>query len=343
MQNFINVDRYTPEKEDTLSRIKHYKEIYSKFTPAKAGVQASRCVQCGDPYCSSMGCPLGNYIPHWLKAIANDDLESAFKLSNETSPFPEILGRICPQDKLCEGNCTLNDDGYEAVTIGSIETAIRERAFDKDYKLDYPGITTDKKVAIIGSGPAGISCATFLLRAGIKVDMFEKDSIAGGLLVWGIPGFKLEKSVIARRFSLLEEAGLTLRVNCEVGKDIALSKLQVDYDAVFVGAGASKSNSSTLENSDNQNAINAIDFLKDVQSKLFGLKDKLDIEIANKKVVVIGGGDTAMDCVRTSIREGASSVKCVYRRDEANMPGSKKEFVNANDEGVEFEFLTSLK
>ncbi len=343
MQSFIKVDRNDPQKDDVLSRIKHFNEIYSKFTVEKASTQAERCVQCGDPYCSSIGCPLSNYIPHWLKSMAGNDLALSFKISNESSPFPEILGRICPQDKLCEGACTLNDDGYGAITIGSIETAITERAFEEGMEPAFPGITTDKKVAVIGSGPAGISAANFLLRAGIKVVMFERDSIPGGLLVWGIPGFKLEKSVVARRFAMLEKAGLELRLSCEVGKDVSFADLKKEYDAVFVGVGASKSNAAGLENETASGVVNAIDFLRDIQAKLFGKKRTPLVEVTGKKVLVIGGGDTAMDCVRTSLREGAASVKCVYRRDEANMPGSKKEFINANEEGVEFSFLSTPK
>ncbi|MDQ1340298.1 MAG: glutamate synthase small chain, partial [Campylobacterota bacterium] len=267
----------------------------------------------------------------------------SFKISNESSPFPEILGRICPQDKLCEGACTLNEDGYGAITIGSIETAITERGFEAGFELDFPGVTSDKKVAVIGSGPAGFSAANFLLRAGIKVVMFEKDSVAGGLLTWGIPGFKLEKEVVQKRFEILKKAGLDLRLNCEIGKDISFESIKKDYDAVFIGVGASRSNSLGLKNENTSNVVNAIDFLRDVQSKLFKFKEATLNDIKGKSVLVIGGGDTAMDCVRTSLREGARSVKCIYRRDEANMPGSKKEFINANEEGVEFIFLASPK
>ncbi len=343
MQTFIKVDRNDPQKDDVLSRIKHFNEIYTKFSAEKAASQAERCVQCGDPYCSAIGCPLSNYIPHWLKTMASNDLALSFKISNESSPFPEILGRICPQDKLCEGACTLNDDGYGAITIGAIETAITEEAFKSGIELDFPGITSDKKVAVIGSGPAGISAANFLLRAGIQVTMFERDSVPGGLLVWGIPGFKLEKDIVARRFDLLKKAGMELKLNCEVGKDVTFESLEKEYDAIFVGVGASKSNSAGLVNQDAENVVNAIDFLRDIQAKLFGQKTTPMVDVSGKKVVVIGGGDTAMDCVRTSLREGAASVSCIYRRDEGNMPGSKKEFYNANEEGVEFTFLATPK
>lgn len=343
MQTFIKVDRNEPQKDDVLSRIKHFNEIYTKFSVEKAASQAERCVQCGDPYCSAIGCPLSNYIPHWLKSMASQDLAQSFKISNESSPFPEILGRICPQDKLCEGACTLNDDGYGAITIGAIETAITEQAFAAGIEPEFPGITTDKKVAVIGSGPAGISAANFLLRAGIKVTMFERDNVPGGLLVWGIPGFKLQKDVVARRFEILTKAGMELKLNCEVGKDVSFESLQKEYDAIFIGVGASKSNVAGMANENATNVVNAIDFLRDIQAKLFGQKTTPVVDVAGKKVVVIGGGDTAMDCVRTSLREGAASVQCIYRRDESNMPGSKKEFYNANEEGVEFTFLATPK
>jgi glutamate synthase (NADPH/NADH) small chain len=264
--------------------------------------------------------------------MASQDLAQSFKISNESSPFPEILGRICPQDKLCEGACTLNDDGYGAITIGAIETAITEQAFEAGIELAFPGITTDKKVAVIGSGPAGISAANFLLRAGIKVTMFERDSVPGGLLVWGIPGFKLEKDVVKRRFDLLQKAGMELKLGCEVGKDVTFESLQKEYDAIFIGVGASKSNTAGLPGEGANNVINAIDFLRDIQAKLFGQTQQPIVDVSGKKVVVIGGGDTAMDCLRTSLREGAASVSCIYRRDESNMPGSKKEFLNANEE-----------
>jgi glutamate synthase (NADPH/NADH) small chain len=275
--------------------------------------------------------------------MASQDLAQSFKISNESSPFPEILGRICPQDKLCEGACTLNDDGYGAITIGAIETAITEQAFEAGIELAFPGITTDKKVAVIGSGPAGISAANFLLRAGIKVTMFERDSVPGGLLVWGIPGFKLEKDVVKRRFDLLQKAGMELKLGCEVGKDVTFESLQKEYDAIFIGVGASKSNTAGLPGEGANNVINAIDFLRDIQAKLFGQTQQPIVDVSGKKVVVIGGGDTAMDCLRTSLREGAASVSCIYRRDESNMPGSKKEFLNANEEGVEFTFLATPK
>jgi len=343
MQTFIKIDRSEQNKKDVFTRIKNYKEVYETFSIEKAASQSSRCVQCGDPYCMALGCPLDNFIPHWLKSTAEDSLQNSFKISNETSPFPEILGRICPHDKLCEGNCTLEQDGYRAVTIGAIETAITERGFEAGFEIDFPGITTNKKVAVIGSGPSGISAANFLLRAGIKVTMYEKDKVAGGLLVWGIPGFKLDKSVVERRFKILQNAGLELITNCEVGKDISFEEIRKTHDAVYIAVGASKSNSLKLENEKAKGVVFAIDFLRGIQSKLFNDNSNKFYSVKDKKVIVIGGGDTAMDCVRSSVREGAKSVRCVYRRDEKNMPGSKKEYINAGEEGVEFTFLASPK
>ncbi len=343
MQNFIKVDRLDQEKEPVLERLRGYKEIYKKFTTSKAANQAERCVQCGDPYCSAVGCPLGNYIPHWLKTVAEGEHELAFKISNESSPFPEILGRICPQDKLCEGACTLGDDGYGAITIGAIETAITHNGFGMGYEILFPGITTDKKVAIIGSGPAGFSAATYLLRAGIEVVMYEQDEKPGGLLTYGIPGFKLDKSVVAHRYKILEKAGLTLKLGCEVGKDISFKEIKKSFDAVFIGVGSREGRLAAIEGEDHERVLLSLDFLSAVQKKNFGETLSKRFDVRGKNVVVIGGGDTAMDCVRTSLREGADNVACIYRRDADSMPGSQKEFVNAKEEGVHFLFNRAPK
>jgi glutamate synthase (NADPH/NADH) small chain len=338
VQNFIKVDRLTPEKVDVISRLKNFSEVYRVFDPLKAGVQAERCVQCGDPYCSACGCPLSNYIPHWLKAIAESDLQLAFKLSNESSPFPEILGRICPQDRLCEGSCTLGQDGYGSITIGSIETAITENGFEAGYDLPLPPARGDKKVAIIGSGPASLSCATFLMRAGISVEMFEKSDRPGGLLTYGIPGFKLDKAVVQRRFDRLQGAGLVLHLNHAIESEEAIKKLQKGFDAIFVGVGASKATALGIEGEQGEGVYDAMTFLTAVQKGLFESSRDERFDFEEKRVVVIGGGDTAMDCVRTALRLGARSVTCAYRRNEAAMPGSKKEFINAKEEGGEFLF-----
>ncbi len=341
MQNFINLERIEPEKRDSGERVEDFREIYEIMTKEEASAQAGRCVQCGDPFCHSK-CPLHNYIPYWLKSISGMKNELAFKLSNESNPYPEITGRICPQDRLCEGDCTLND-GHGAITIGSIETFISEHGFKKGLKPEFPGVTTDKKVAIIGAGPAGLSCATYLLRAGIKVNMYERQNRAGGLMTYGIPGFKLDKSVVARRVRWLQEAGMSLHVNSEIGKDIAFDELVSENDAIFIGIGAETSNRAKIVNENATNVFMAIDFLRDIQKKLFNEEYDKGYEVEGKNVVVIGGGDTAMDCLRTSIREGAKSVKCLYRRDKYNMPGSRKEFKNSKEEGALFTYNVSPK
>jgi glutamate synthase (NADPH/NADH) small chain len=339
MLNFTKVDRQNPSKRGVMERIKDFDEVYNVFDKNKAEEQAERCIGCGDPYCHNK-CPLHNIIPAWLKQTAQKDLELAFNISNETSPFPEILGRICPQDVLCEGDCTLNDT-HGAITIGAIETHISETAFDNGLKPVFTKNKIGKKVAVIGSGPAGISAATFLLRAGVDVDMFERANKAGGLLTYGIPGFKLEKARVQRRIDWLCEAGMNLYTNCEIGKDKSFKELEESYDAVFVGIGATKGKTLGIEGETNENVHLAMDFLTGIQKRNFNETVDNFIDVTGKNVVVIGGGDTAMDCVRTSVREGASSVKCLYRRDEANMPGSKKEVINSKEEGVEFIFNVS--
>ncbi|QKF82571.1 glutamate synthase subunit beta [Halarcobacter ebronensis] len=341
MLNFTKFERISPEKRDVLQRLKDYGEVYQVFEKQRAREQADRCMQCGDPYCHT-GCPLHNFIPAWLKQTAEKDMELAFALSNETSPFPEILGRICPQDVLCEGACSLNT-GHGAVSIGAIETHLNERAFENGLKPRFSPLTAGKKVAVIGSGPSGISAATFLLRRGFEVEMFEREDRAGGLLMYGIPGFKLDKSTVIRRVNWLLEAGMKLHTNCEVGKDISIAELEKEFDAIYLGIGAKSGRFPKIEGEDSPNAYLAMQFLTGIQKRNFGTKDDNFIDVKDKRVVVIGGGDTAMDCVRSSVREGAMSVKCLYRRDEANMPGSKKEVVNSKEEGVEFIFNVSPK
>jgi len=337
MQGFIETGRKDPEKADVSRRIRNFEEIYQFYTRRLTAQQADRCVQCGDPFCTTLGCPLNNYIPQWLEAIAEKDLEKAFLLSNETSPFPEILGRVCPHNRLCEGACTL-DDGYGAITIGPIEASITDLAFEAGYELPFPGITTDKKVAVVGSGPAGFSCAHFLLRAGIQVEMFERADLPGGLLTYGLPGFKLDKEIVARRFDILEKAGLTIHLNAEVGHDIPFEKLLNDHDAVFLGLGATNGKRAGIPNELQEHVVLAMEFLTNVQRRLSGKGFMERFGVLGKRVAVIGGGDTAMDCVRTAVREGAETVTCLYRRDEINMPGSRKEFNNAREEGVTFLF-----
>jgi glutamate synthase (NADPH/NADH) small chain len=340
MLNFTKFERINPEKRDVLQRLKDYGEVYQVFGKSRAKEQADRCMQCGDPYCHT-GCPLGNFIPAWLKQTATKNPDLAFALSNETSPFPEILGRICPQDVLCEGACSLNT-GHGAISIGAIETHISETAFAKGMKPKFTDKKVDKKIAIIGSGPSGISAATFLLRKGYGVEMFERSDRAGGLLMYGIPGFKLDKSAVDRRINWLIEAGMKLHLDCEIGKDIPASQLEEEFDAIYLGIGATAGRFAGIDGEKASNVHLAMDLLTGIQKRNLG-KDVEYIDVKDKNVVVIGGGDTAMDCVRTSVREKAKSVKCLYRRDEANMPGSKKEVVNAKEEGVEYVFNVSPK
>lgn len=341
MREFLTTERIDPTKRLVVERTKDFGEIYDVFDRDEAATQSDRCIQCGDPFCLNK-CPLHNYIPQWLKSISEKDLEFAFKLSNEPSPFPEVMGRVCPHDRLCEGDCTLND-GHGAITIGSVETHITEAGFKAGFKPDFPGITTDKKVAIIGSGPAGLSCATYLLRSGIAVTMYERNDKAGGLLTYGIPNFKLDKKVVDRRVKLLQEAGLELVLNCEVGRDIDFEEIASKHDAMFIGVGATKAKSAGLAGESAPNVYAAMDYLTNIQRKNFKFDYDKKFDFKDLNVVVIGGGDTAMDCLRTAKREGAKSVTCLYRRDEKNMPGSKKEYKNAMEEGVDFTFLVSPK
>ncbi|MBA1437941.1 MAG: glutamate synthase subunit beta [Epsilonproteobacteria bacterium] len=341
MREFLTTERIDPTKRLVVERTKDFKEIYEVFNTYDAATQSERCIQCGDPYCLNK-CPLHNYIPQWLKAVSEKDLELAFKLSNEPSPFPEVMGRVCPHDRLCEGDCTLND-GHGAITIGSVEAFISEEGFKVGLKPEFPGVTTDKKVAVIGSGPAGLSAATYLLRSGIAVTMYEKADRAGGLLTYGIPNFKLDKKVVERRVKLLQEAGMELVLNCEVGKDIAFEEIADKHDAMFIGIGATKAKSAGIVGEQAPNVYVAMQYLTNIQKKQFGLDYDKSFDFKDLNVVVIGGGDTAMDCLRTAKREGAKSVTCLYRRDEKNMPGSKKEYKNAMEEGVDFTFLVSPK
>jgi len=341
MQNFVFVERVDPRKRNVVERIKDFNEIYEVYNQNEASSQSERCIQCGDPYCHNK-CPLHNYIPQWLKAVADKDLELAFNLSNEPSPFPEIMGRICPHDRLCEGDCTLND-GYGAITIGPVETFINEEGFKAGLKPRFAEEKTGKRVAIVGAGPAGLSAATYLLRAGIDVEIFERADRPGGLLTYGIPGFKLDKSVLFRRVKWMEEAGLKIHYGVEVGKDKPFDELTRDFDAVFIGVGATKQRRPGIPNENAKGCMMAMDLLVNVQRKQFGDSYEAWVDVKDKRVVVVGGGDTAMDCVRTSLREGAKSVTCLYRRDARNMPGSRKEYLNAKEEGVDFVFNASPK
>lgn len=341
MREYLTIDRIEARKRLVVERTKDFGEIYEVFDKSEAATQSERCIQCGDPFCLNK-CPLHNYVPQWLKAVSEKDLEFAFKLSNEPSPFPEVMGRVCPHDKLCEGDCTLND-GHGAITIGSVETYITEEGFKAGLKPDFPGITTDKKVAIIGSGPAGLSAATYLLRSGIAVTVYERSDRAGGLMTYGIPNFKLDKKIIERRVKFLLEAGMELVLNCEVGKDITFEEIADKHDAMFIGVGATKAKNASINGENASNVYKAMDYLTAIQRKNFKTSYDKKFDFKDKNVVVIGGGDTAMDCLRTAKRDGAKSVTCLYRRDAHNMPGSQKEYKNAMEEGVDFTFFVSPK
>ena len=336
---FLDVGRYDPTKKTPEVRKIEFLEIYGEYNQTQASNQAHRCLDCGNPYCE-WKCPVHNYIPDWLKLVNEGNIIEAAELCHSTNSLPEVCGRVCPQDRLCEGACTLND-GFGAVTIGSIEKYITEKAFEMGWKPDLSHRKwTDKKVAIIGAGPAGIACADVLTRSGVKSIVFDKNEEIGGLLTFGIPEFKLEKSVVRRRRKILEEMGVKFKLGREIGKDISFEELYDDYDAVFLGMGTYTSLEGGFNGEKLPGVYKAIDYLISNTKKLLNVGNgKTEyINFKNKKVVVLGGGDTAMDCNRTAIRQGAKSVTCLYRRDEKNMPGSRREVKNAKEEGVIFNF-----
>ncbi|WP_156184360.1 FAD-dependent oxidoreductase [Cellvibrio sp. pealriver] len=334
---FLDVGRQDPAKKDIETRRRNFVEIYQPFAKEEVEGQAHRCLECGNPYCE-WKCPVHNFIPNWLKLISEGNIFEAAELSHQTNSLPEVCGRVCPQDRLCEGACTLND-GFGAVTIGNAEKYITDTAFAMGWKPDMSKVVwTDKKVAIIGAGPAGIGCADILVRNGVKPVVFDKYPEIGGLLTFGIPEFKLEKSVMSRRREIFTEMGVEFRLSTEVGKDITMEELLRDYDAVFMGMGTYNYMKGGFPGEDLPGVYDALPFLiSNVNRNLGFEKDPADfISVKGKRVVVLGGGDTAMDCNRTSIRQGASTVTCAYRRDEENMPGSKREVANAKEEGVQF-------
>lgn len=336
---FVDVGRQDPAKKSLKTRKHEFVEIYKPYTEEEVKDQSHRCLECGNPYCE-WKCPVHNFIPNWLKLISEGNIFEAAELSHQTNSLPEVCGRVCPQDRLCEGACTLND-GFGAVTIGNAEKYITDTAFAMGWKPDMSKVVwTDKKVAIIGAGPAGIGCADILVRNGVKPVVFDKYPEIGGLLTFGIPEFKLEKSVLSRRREIFTEMGVEFRLNTEIGKDIAMADLLRDYDAVFMGMGTYKYMKGGFPGEDLDGVYDALPFLvANVNRNLGFEKDASEfISVAGKRVVVLGGGDTAMDCNRTSIRQQAASVTCAYRRDEENMPGSKREVVNAKQEGVKFIF-----
>ena len=336
---FLEVGRFDPAKKSIEERKISFVEIYEEYNQVQVSNQAHRCLDCGNPYCE-WKCPVHNFIPDWLKLVNEGNIIEAAELCHSTNSLPEVCGRVCPQDRLCEGACTLND-GFGAVTIGSTEKYITEKAFEMGWKPDMSYRTwTDKKVAIIGAGPAGIACADVLTRSGVHSHVYDKNEEIGGLLTFGIPEFKLEKSVIKRRRKILEEMGVEFNLGTEIGKDLPFKKIYKDYDAVFLAMGTYTSLEGGF-NGENLNGVHkAIDYLISSTKKLLKLQKNKDefINLKNKRVIILGGGDTAMDCNRTAIRQGAKSVKCLYRRDEENMPGSRREVQNAKEEGVQFEF-----
>ena len=347
MLKFVDIGQQTPPKREVENRKKDFNEIYKEFINKKASEQSSRCSQCGVPFCQ-VHCPLSNNIPDWLKLTAEGRLKEAYELSQSTNNMPEVCGRICPQDRLCEGNCVIEQSGHGTVTIGSIEKYITDTAWENGWvKPIELKNERNQSIGIIGAGPAGLAAAEELRKQGYKITIYDRYDRAGGLLIYGIPNFKLEKFVVERRTKLLEDSGIEFIQNFEVGKDASLDQLRKKHDAILIATGVYKAREIDLPGNDLNNIFPAMDFLTASNKK--GLGDKVELfdngtlNAEGKDVVVIGGGDTAMDCVRTSIRQKAKSVKCLYRRDKENMPGSAREVANAEEEGVEFVWLSSPK
>ena len=344
MLKFTKINKENPSKISVKERVNSFDEIYTKYASQKAEEQASRCSQCGVPFCQ-VHCPLHNNIPDWLKLTAEDRMQEAFEISSSTNNMPEICGRICPQDRLCEGNCVIEQSGHGTVTIGSIEKYITDKAWEEGWvKNIEPVEEKNQSVGIIGSGPAGLAAAEELRKKGFQVTIYDRYDRPGGLLIYGIPNFKLEKDIVIRRTNRLKESGIKFELNCDIGKDITFEDIKIKHDAVLIATGVYKFREINLNTSNFNNVVPALDFL--VASNKTGLKDKVEdftngrLNANGKNVVVIGGGDTAMDCVRTAVRQGAKSVKCLYRRDKTNMPGSQREVQNAIEEGVDFQWLT---
>ncbi|MEL6322847.1 MAG: NAD(P)-dependent oxidoreductase [Pseudomonadota bacterium] len=343
MLQFTHVDRQPPEKRATEVRRSDFGEIYDDFDPSAAREQASRCSQCGIPFCQS-GCPLRNNIPDWLLLAANGRAEEAYRVSAATNNMPEICGRICPQDRLCEGSCVIEQSGHGTVTIGAVERYLTDRAWDEGWIAPIrPRRERGQSVGIIGAGPAGLAAAEMLRRQGYAVTVYDRYDRGGGLLIYGIPGFKLEKPVVERRIKHLEDGGIVFLFNTGVGDDISFEALRAQHNAVLIATGVYKPRALPVDGNDAEGVVEALDFL--VASNRAGFGDDVPdfasgkLNAAGKRVVVIGGGDTAMDCVRTAVRQSAKSVTCLYRRDRSNMPGSAREVANAEEEGVTFEWL----
>ena len=334
---FIQVPRIDPKKKSVDVRVREYREIYNQFDKRVAVAQSERCLACGNPYCE-WKCPVHNYIPDWLKLIAEGNIFEAAEMSHRTNSLPEICGRVCPQDRLCEGACTL-EDGFGAVTIGAVEKYISDTAFSMGWRPNLDKVQpTGKRVAVIGAGPAGLGCADVLIRNGVTPVVYDKYAEIGGLLTFGIPEFKLEKEIVKNRRTVMEEMGVEFVLNTEIGKDITFKQIMADYDAVFLGMGTYSFMKGGFPGENLEGVYEALPYLISNVNRCLGLeKNEADfIDMAGQRIVVLGGGDTAMDCNRTAIRQGASAVTCAYRRDEKNMPGSRREVNNAKEEGVNF-------
>ena len=347
MLQFVGLEQITPNKRITGERKKDFHEIYQEFIKDKAEEQSSRCSQCGVPFCQ-VHCPLSNNIPDWLKLTAEGRLKEAYELSQSTNNMPEVCGRICPQDRLCEGNCVIEQSGHGTVTIGSIEKYITDTAWEKNWiKPIKIKKELNQSIGIIGAGPAGLACAEELRKFGFQVTVYDRYDRPGGLLIYGIPNFKLEKFVVERRTKLLKQGGIKFVQNFEVGSDKDLFELKKNHDAILIATGVYKNREVDVPGNNLKNIFPAMKFLTASNRK--GLGDKVEmfdngtLNAQDKDVIVIGGGDTAMDCVRTAVRQKAKSVKCLYRRDRENMPGSAREVANAIEEGVEFIWLTAPK
>ena len=347
MLKFVGIKKQTPAKLESTERTSNFHEIYKEFIETKAAEQASRCSQCGTPFCQ-VHCPLHNNIPDWLKLTAEGRLEEAYKLSSATNSMPEVCGSICPQDRLCEGNCVIEQSGHGTVTIGAIEKYITNTAWENGWvETIKPTKELKETIGIIGAGPAGLAAAEQLRQKGYQITIYDRYDRAGGLLIYGIPNFKLEKSSVQRRTKLYQDSGITFVQNFEVGKDSTLEELKEKHDAVLIATGVYKSREIDVPGKELQNIFPAMKFLTASNKK--GLGDAVPefddgtLNAEGKNVVVIGGGDTAMDCVRTAIRQKAKSVSCLYRRDKKNMPGSAREVQNAEEEGVKFIWLSSPK
>ena len=344
MLKFTDINQLNPEKTTPGKRSKNFNEIYSRFASEKAKEQSSRCSQCGIPFCQ-VHCPLQNNIPDWLQLTAEDRLQEAYEISSATNNMPEVCGRICPQDRLCEGNCVIEQSGHGSVTIGSIEKYITDVAWENGW-VKKINVINEKKhsIGIIGSGPTGLAAAEQLRKKGYQITIYDRYDRPGGLLIYGIPNFKLEKEIVNKRIERLKESGINFILDCEIGSTITFNDIKKKHDAILIATGVYKSRQINLNNSKAHNVIPALEYL--IASKKKGLNDSVKdfengrLNAKNKNVIVIGGGDTAMDCVRTAVRQGAKTVKCLYRRDQKNMPGSQREVHNAIEEGVDFNWLT---